>query len=207
MSTVLAGPRQRKQSLSHTPNYITIRSPGNILREKIDEMGLETVQLAERMKTSVETIERLLRAEISLTEELAARIEDVTKMPASVMMRAEERYQERLAYAIEHPEIPAYLDDEIINQPLKEPVSALYEKIAKLPPSLLPKVERFVDSLPKANENWDDSNDADPDWSKPLYDENGKKVHPQPGCMKGMIIMKDNFFEPDDDWEEYILTV
>ena len=116
MSTVLAEPRQRKQSLSHTPNYITIRPPGKILREKMDEMGLETAQLAERMKTPVETIEKLLQAEISLTEELAARIEDVTQMPAPVMMRAEERYQERLVYAMEHPEIPAYLNDEIINQ-------------------------------------------------------------------------------------------
>jgi HTH-type transcriptional regulator/antitoxin HigA len=104
--------------LSHTPNYITVRPPGRILREKIDEMGLETAQLAERMKTSVDTIEQLLRAEISLTEELAARIEDVTQMPAPVMMRAEERYQERLVYAMQHPETPAYLDDEIINQPI-----------------------------------------------------------------------------------------
>ena len=83
-------------------------------------------------------------------------------------------------------------------------MTALYEKIARLPPSLLPKVERFVDSLPQANENWDDSNDADPDWSKPLYDENGKKVHPKAGCLKGLITMKDNFFEPDDVWEEYM---
>jgi len=81
-------------------------------------------------------------------------------------------------------------------------MTALYEKIAKLPPSLLPKVERFVDSLPKVNENWDDSNDADPDWSKPLYDENGKKVHPQPGCMKGTFVIHDNFFEPDDVWDD-----
>jgi len=72
------------------------------------------------MNTPVETIEKLLQAEISLTEELAARIEDVTHMPAPVMMRAEERYQERLVYAMAHPEIPAYLDDEIINQSITE---------------------------------------------------------------------------------------
>jgi hypothetical protein len=31
-----------------------------------------------------------------------------------------------------------------------------------------------------------------------------KKGHPQPGCMKGIIIMHDNFFEPDEDWEDYM---
>ena len=80
----------------------------------------------------------------------------------------------------------------------------LEEKIAALPPSLLPKLERFVDSLPTANEKRDDLGDLGFDWSKPLYDENGKKVHPQPGCMKGTFVMHDNFFEPDEDWEEYV---
>ena len=108
-------------------------------------------------------------------------------------------------------------------------LTVLYEKIASLPPSLLPKVERYVDSLPIAEDEWnkpksDDTDDhdreqkplydkhgnrvhisaPDHDWSTPLYDENGKKIHPQPGCLKGLITMKDNFFEPDDDWEEYM---
>ena len=75
-------------------------------------------------------------------------------------------------------------------------MTALYEKIANLPPSLLPKVERFIDTLQTV--------DNDPDWELPLYDKDGKKVHPQPGCLKGLIIMNDNFFEPDDDWDEYL---
>ena len=83
-------------------------------------------------------------------------------------------------------------------------MTMLHEKIAKLPPSLLPKVERFVDSLPTAEVNgddlgWDDWNYVDPDWGPPPVDENGKLIHPQPGCMKGVIEMNDNFFEPDDD--------
>jgi len=106
-------------------------------------------------------------------------------------------------------------------------LTVLYEKIASLPPSLLPKVECFVDSLSTMGDGADNvSNDSDdhdgekpfyyangqktyisdPDhnWSVALYDENGKKVHPQPGCMKGTFVMHDNFFEPDDDWEEYM---
>jgi len=106
-------------------------------------------------------------------------------------------------------------------------MTTLYEKIANLPPSLLPKVERFVDSLPMAEgESEDECKDTtypdwgrplfyangkrtstlDPnhDWKAPLYDENGKKIHPKAGCMKGTFVMHNNFFEPDDDWEEYM---
>ena len=86
-------------------------------------------------------------------------------------------------------------------------MTVLHEKIANLPPSLLPKVEHFIDSLPTTVDDWD-SDDLDcyddPDWGPPPLDENGKPVHPQPGCMKDVIIMHDNFFEPDDDWEDYL---
>ena len=81
-------------------------------------------------------------------------------------------------------------------------MTALYEKIAKLPPSLLPELERFVDMLPRGN-NWDNKLD-NLEWQVPFVDENGKKGHPQPGCLKGTFVMHDNFFEPDDVWEEYM---
>ena len=83
-------------------------------------------------------------------------------------------------------------------------MTALYEKIANLPPALLPKVERFIDSLPPTNGEWDEYDYDDPDWGPPPVDENGKPIHPKAGCMKGFITMNDNFFEPDDDWEEYM---
>jgi hypothetical protein len=83
-------------------------------------------------------------------------------------------------------------------------MTTLYEKIAKLPPSLLPRVERFVDSLPANDGEWDELDYSDPDWGPPPVGEEGKPKHPQPGCMKGIIVMHDNFFEPDDVWEEYM---
>ena len=85
----------------------------------------------------------------------------------------------------------------------------LYEKIAKLPPALLPRLERIVDSLPTMDDGgddldfWDDLYD-EPDWGPPPLDENGKPVHPKAGCMKDVIVMKDNYFEPDDIWEDYM---
>lgn len=78
-------------------------------------------------------------------------------------------------------------------------MSTLYEKIALLPPSMLASVEHFVDSLPPM-----DSTENGDDWEMPFYGKSGKPIHPQPGCMKDVIVMNDNFFEPDDDWKEYM---
>ena len=94
--------------------------------------------------------------------------------------------------------------------------TTLHDKIAKLPSNLLPRVEQFIDSLPDADDEWElqpvyDENgkmvdmNEDDDWEKPLYDESGKKVHPKAGCLKGLFMMHDNFFEPDeDDWDQYV---
>jgi len=87
-------------------------------------------------------------------------------------------------------------------------MTTLYEKLINLPPSLLPRVEHFVDSLPLSADHWDDFDwngidGGDPDWGPPPLDESGTPVHPKAGCMKGIIVMNDNFFEPDDGWEDY----
>jgi hypothetical protein len=83
-------------------------------------------------------------------------------------------------------------------------MTALHEKIANLSPSLLPQMEHFIDSLQTPVDDWDDDSDDDPDWGPPPVDKNGKPIHPKAGCMKGIMIMHDNFFEPDDDWEDYM---
>ena len=72
MTATLTKPKQRKKRyLSGTPNYITILPPGRVLAEKMFEMGIDATELARRMKVSVETIEKLVRFEIPLTESLA----------------------------------------------------------------------------------------------------------------------------------------
>jgi len=120
MSTTLARPKPKqrmKRGLPHTPNYITIMPPGDVIEEKMSEMGIGAVELAERMEVPVETIEKLLRFEIPLTREVAEKLEKATRMDADLMMRFETRWRINLAYAMEHPEIPAYLGEKIINQP------------------------------------------------------------------------------------------
>jgi plasmid maintenance system antidote protein VapI len=124
MSTPRPKPKPKKkpepegwQNHSHTPNYITILPPGEIIAEKIFEMGIDAAELARRMKVSVETIEKLIRFEIPLTESVAKKLEKATWMNADLMLRHEMTYRKDLAYAMEHPEIPAYLGGKIINKP------------------------------------------------------------------------------------------
>ena len=125
MSTTLTRPNQRqarpkqriKRGLPDTPNYIRLLPPGEIIEEKMFEMGIDAAELARRMKIPVETVEKLLRFEIPLTESVAQKIEKATWMDAGLMMQHEKSYRTNLAYAMEHPEIPAYLGEKIVNQP------------------------------------------------------------------------------------------
>ena len=122
MSTVLLSkPKERKKRfLPHTPNYINILPPGAVIEEKMFEMGIDAAELARRMEVPVETIEKLLRFEIPLTRKVAEKLETATWMNANLMMRFETGWRTKLAYAMEHPEIPAYLGTEIINQPKRK---------------------------------------------------------------------------------------
>ncbi|GHT10919.1 hypothetical protein FACS1894170_03800 [Planctomycetales bacterium] len=101
------------------PNYIYLLPPGEILEEKLFELGWDTAELARRMDVPVETAEQLVRVEIPLTQELAEKIEKATMMYASHLMKLETSFRLEYAYAMEHPEIPAYRGNDIINQPKK----------------------------------------------------------------------------------------
>ena len=117
--------RKGIQIPSHTPNYITILPVGRIIEEKISEMEIDTAELARRMEISIETVEQLICFEIPLTQELAEKVEKATQMPANVMMRFEAKWREAFAFAMEHPEIPAYLGGEIINRPKRKKKSGV----------------------------------------------------------------------------------
>jgi plasmid maintenance system antidote protein VapI len=117
----------RVKKLLHTPNYLYLMPPGEVLEEKMFEMGIDAAELAKQMKVSVKTVEQLLKAKIPLTQTLADKIENITRIPAQFMLRAEKSYREKCIFAMEHPEIPAYRGTEIINQPEKK-----FDKINKI---------------------------------------------------------------------------
>ncbi|GHT40595.1 hypothetical protein FACS189443_1170 [Planctomycetales bacterium] len=101
------------------PNYIYLLPPGEILEEKLFELGWDAAELARRTNLPVETVEQLIRVEIPLTQDIADKIEKATMMYASHLMKLETSFRLDYAYAMEHPEIPAYRGDDIINQPKK----------------------------------------------------------------------------------------
>jgi plasmid maintenance system antidote protein VapI len=54
----------------------------------------------------LETIQKLLKAEVSLTKEIADKIEKVTWMNAEGMMRLETRYRNDLVFVQQNPDYP-----------------------------------------------------------------------------------------------------
>ena len=88
-------------------------------------------------------------------------------------------------------------------------MSTIHEKIASLPPPLLRKVERFVDSLPipqnrTSKDIGECLDDTDHDGKLSPSHKAGKPESRKAGCMKGTFVMHDNFFEPDDVWKDYM---
>jgi plasmid maintenance system antidote protein VapI len=100
--------KKKKRIYRHTPNYITLLPPGNILEEKLSEMELSVEGLSECSGLSVEIIQSVLNVEIAVTQEIAEKLEKATRIPIGNWLRYEEGYRKNLEYSKQHPEIPAY---------------------------------------------------------------------------------------------------
>jgi plasmid maintenance system antidote protein VapI len=97
---------ERKKAAPFRPNYIRLLPPGEVIAEKIGEMGIDEAEFARRCALPLETIQELLKSELPLTEEIADKIEKVTLMNAEGMMRLENRYRNDLMFVKRHPEYP-----------------------------------------------------------------------------------------------------
>jgi len=97
---------ERKKAAPFKPNYIRLLPPGEVIAEKIFEMGIDEAELARRCGLPLETVQKLLKAEVSLTKELADKIEKITRMNAEGMMRLETRYRNDLAFIQKNPDYP-----------------------------------------------------------------------------------------------------
>jgi len=95
-----------KKAYSASPNYITLTPVGETLSEKMFEMGIDATEFAKRCELPEETIQKLLKAEIPLSQEIAKKIETVTWMSADLLLRLDERYYRNLAFHKDHPDYP-----------------------------------------------------------------------------------------------------
>lgn len=96
----------QKVSYPHTPDYVRLLPPGEIITEKIFEMGIDAAELAKRCELPEEVITQLLEAKIPLSPEIADKLEKVTWMPAETLLRFEKRYQEDLDFIQKNPDYP-----------------------------------------------------------------------------------------------------
>jgi addiction module HigA family antidote len=115
------------------PNYICLDPPGFVLEEKMQEMGLWPDELAEKMGVPEITVRQLFEAEIPMTPELAAKIEQATKMSAELMMSLETGYHEDLLEAAANPDKRVYRKGILLN-PKKTKQTLKPKAVAKSQP-------------------------------------------------------------------------
>ena len=97
---------ERKTAVPFTPNYVRLLPPGEVIAEKIFELGIDDAELARRCELPLEIIQQLLKADVPLTKEIADKIEKVTWMNADGMMRLENRYRNDLMFVLQNPDYP-----------------------------------------------------------------------------------------------------
>lgn len=89
------------QTYPHTPDYIIPVAPGEILEEKLGEMGMSVEQFAKKSGLPVEAVELLFAGRLPITETLAATLESITLIPVDNWIRYEKGYHEDLKKAAE----------------------------------------------------------------------------------------------------------
>lgn len=99
---------ERESTLLFKPNYITLMPPGNVLEEKIEEMGLNAEELAEKTGLPIATIHAILKAEMAMTQEIAEALERITLIPRHHWFRYEEIYQKKMMFIKENPTATYY---------------------------------------------------------------------------------------------------
>ena len=99
-------------------NYIVLMPPGDVLKEKIFELGLDASELALRCKLPVETIQGILNATVEMTQIIAEKLEHVTWIQADSWMRMEESYRSRITLTANTQK---YSIDEELGVAIKKP--------------------------------------------------------------------------------------
>ena len=68
--------------------------PGVNLSEKLDEMGLNPIELSEFIDVPLKTINDVINGKTAINQELAVQFEIVTKIPAHFWVNSQRNYDE-----------------------------------------------------------------------------------------------------------------
>ena len=71
--------------------------PGATIKEQLDSRGITQKEFAKRMDMSEKHISKLINGEVSLSQDVALRLESVLGLPASFWNNLETRYKEKMA--------------------------------------------------------------------------------------------------------------
>lgn len=77
-------------------DYWFVVSPGDILEEKLEEMGMDVNEFARRIGYTPKTVNELLKGKCRVTTEVALNLEYVTEIPASNWLNMQRYYEEDL---------------------------------------------------------------------------------------------------------------
>lgn len=92
---------ERQKTYPRDPDYIIPIAPGEHLKEKLDEMGMTDDEFAERAGLPVEAVWLLYKGIIPVEPALAAKLEEITRMPTHLWLNFERRYRDDLKKAAE----------------------------------------------------------------------------------------------------------
>ncbi|MGL6194933.1 MAG: hypothetical protein ACRC2T_08940 [Thermoguttaceae bacterium] len=113
-------PIVKRQLVSYKPDHLTILPPGEIVAEKILEMGLGLKELADKCNLHTDQIVLLLKAELTLNDELAEQIEEITQLPKEYLLKSEETYQKDIVFHKANPNVPTVICNICANQLLAD---------------------------------------------------------------------------------------
>jgi addiction module HigA family antidote len=85
----------KKKQTSCSPNYAI--APGETLRETLNALGMTRAELAKRTGRSLRFVEKILNAETAIPTEMAIKLQQVLKVPASFWINLEKNYQKNLS--------------------------------------------------------------------------------------------------------------
>lgn len=80
---------------TYEPDFVT--PPGEILEEKLEELGMSHGELAERVGCTTEIVDEIVKATAPLRPEMAVQLEGVLGIPARFWINADANYRQSLA--------------------------------------------------------------------------------------------------------------
>ncbi|MBF0317119.1 MAG: HigA family addiction module antidote protein [Nitrospirae bacterium] len=77
--------------MRYEPDYAV--SPGDILQERLEAMGMSQAEFAKKCQTSQQVINQIIHGRHSVTPEIAIRFEEITGVSANIWSNLEASYR------------------------------------------------------------------------------------------------------------------